>query len=262
MTRVLIRKWWRASLRGGFALVALLLALPVSADAPLVAAASSLKFALEEIGQQYRAQRGLAVRFVFGSSGNFYRQIRQGAPYQIFLSADEEYVQLLESVDLVQLPSFIYSTGRLAYFAPAGSSLNPELGMDDLRRAVTEQRLNRFAIANPAHAPYGRAALEVLQQLGVEAQIKPHLVLGENVSQAAQFAVSGSTDGGLIAYSLALSPQLSARGSFRLVPAELHAPLRQRAAVIKGAGEDAQQFFDYLQTDQAQATFARYGFSQ
>ncbi|MCL6414159.1 molybdate ABC transporter substrate-binding protein [Aestuariirhabdus sp. Z084] len=240
----------------------LMLSTALRAETTLVAAASSLKFALDDLIEQYHAQGGSSVQVVFGSSGNFYRQIRQGAPYQILLSADESYVRELEAAEFTQGNSFVYNLGRLAYFAPKGSPLDPKQGVENLRQAVERQTIGRFSIANPAHAPYGRAALEVLQQLGIEKTIQPNLVLGENASQAAQFAVSGSTDGGLIAYSLAISPQVASRGDYALVPSSLHTALKQRAVLTRNAGRDAQQFFAYLQTAEARTLLRQYGFSQ
>ncbi|RRJ83500.1 molybdate ABC transporter substrate-binding protein [Aestuariirhabdus litorea] len=241
-------------------MVALLLCLPVRAEPVLVAAASSLKFALEEVLQGYQAEGKGEIQLVFGSSGNFYRQIRQSAPYQLYLSADESYVQQLQRAGLTEGEGVVYCVGRLAYFAPTGSRLQPEQGVEDLRRALEEKRLTRFAIANPAHAPYGRAAREVLQRLQLMESIGPYLVMGENVSQATQFATSGATDGGLIAYSLAVSPPIAARGRYSLVPDHLYQPLLHRAVLIKGAGAGARSLYTYLQSEAAKRVFARHGF--
>lgn len=228
---------------------------------PIVAAASDLRFALEAIAERFQAEQGQQLRLLFGSSGNFYRQIRQGAPFALYLSADEAYVTQLENAGLTQGESFIYGTGRLVYFAPHRSPLDPRAGLSNLEAALKAGTLGRFAIANPDHAPYGQAAMSTLRSLGLATAISPHLVLGENVSQAAQFAVSGSTDGGLFAYSLALSPKLASRGRYQLVPAELHPPLRQRAALLVGADPVAKQFFAYLQSPAAQQILADYGFT-
>lgn len=230
------------------------------AAAPVIAAASSLKFALEEVAATYHQQQGRKLRLVFGSSGNFYRQIRQGAPFELFLSADEQYVQKLNEAGLTDGAGEVYAVGRLAYFAPKGSPLSPEAGLEGLKHALRDGKVRRFAIANPDHAPYGRVAMEALSKAGLAESIEPHLILGENVTQAAQFAISGSTQGGLIAYSLALSPPISAKGTYQLVSESLHQPLRQRMVLLEGASETARDFFLYLQTAEARKLLAGYGF--
>ncbi len=227
--------------------------------ATTLAAASDLKFAMDELIVQYQAQTGRKVQAVYGSSGQFYTQISQGAPFDIFLSADETLVAQLEGKGLTQGAGVLYGVGRLVLFVPKGSLLKPELA--DLRLALDEGRLRRFAIANPAHAPYGRAAQQTLQALGLWPAIEPRLVLGENVSQAAQFAASGAAEGGLFALSLALAPALQQAGSYLAVPAELHAPLRQRMVLLRRAGPDAQAFYAWLQAQPAKAVLQRYGFS-
>jgi len=233
----------------------------VAADRPNVAAASDLKFALEEIAGEFETKTGRGVSLTFGSSGNFYRQIRQGAPFELFLSADESFVRGLVESGLTRDAGAAYGIGRLVLFAPVGSALDVAGGLEALRGALAEGRIRRFAIANPEHAPYGRAAEQVLRRVGLWSDLEPRLVLGENVSQAAQFVLSGSADGGLIAYSLALAPLLGAKGEWTLIPAELHAPLRQRMVLLEHAGATATAFYDYLQSDAGRATLERYGFT-
>ena len=204
--------------------------------APNVAAASDLQFALTEIAAQFRRDTGLDVKLAFGSSGNFRRQIAEGAPFELFLSADEAYVEALAREGRTVDGGVRYAIGRLVLFVPAGWPLKPDATLADLKAAVADGRVKRFAIANPEHAPYGRAAREALQQAGVWDAIAPRLVLGENVSQAAQFATSGATQGGIFAYSLALSPAIAGKGQAVLLPAGMHAPLAQRMVLVKGAG--------------------------
>ncbi len=232
---------------------------PSLAMATTLAAASDLKFAMDELIQQYQAQTGRKVQAVYGSSGQFFMQIAQGAPFDIFLSADESLVAQLVDKGLTQGPGVLYGVGRLVLFAPKGSPLKPTV--DDLQLALRDGRLRRLAIANPAHAPYGRAAQQCLQKLGLWGAIEPRLVLGENVSQAAQFAASGAAEGGIFALSLVLSPTLRQAGSYTELPAELHAPLRQRMALLRRAGPDAQAFYAWLQEPAARAVLQRYGFS-
>lgn len=242
-------------------LAALLAALAVAShaqEAPTVAAASDLKFALDEIAAQFQASSGKQLRITYGSSGNFFRQIAQQAPFELFLSADEDFIFKLADQQLTLDRGVLYATGRIVLFAPTGSPLKPDLA--DLGRAARDGRIVKFAIANPEHAPYGRAAMQALQKLEVWSALEPKLVLGENVSQAAQFAVSGSTQGGIFAYSLALAPTFSDRGKYVLVPEELHSPLRQRMALTKKATPVARAFYEYLQQPAARTVFRRYGF--
>lgn len=229
-------------------------------DAPIVAAAADLKFALEEIASDFRARTGRAIRLVFGSSGNFTAQIFQGAPFQMFLSADEDFVFRLADQGKTMDRGALYAVGRIVLFAPRGSPLKVDDKLADLRAAAADGRVKRFAIANPEHAPYGRAAEQALRAQGLWQALKPKLVLGENVSQAAQFVVAGSAEGGIFAYSLALSPNLGGLGEYVLLPESWHRPLRQRMALLKGAGATAREFYAYVQTPPARAVFRRFGF--
>lgn len=229
-------------------------------EPPLVAAAADLQFALAEVAQIFEKENGAAVKLVFGSSGNFARQIRQGAPFQLYLSADEDYVLELARDGFTKDEGTLYAIGRIVLKVPTGSPLEPDGTLEDLARALRDGRLKRFAIANPEHAPYGKRAEEALRHKGIWEEIKPFLVYGENVSQAAQFATSGNAQGGIIALSLALSPKLKALGKHALIPAEWHAPLRQRMVLLKNATPIAERFYAYLQEEPARAIFRRYGF--
>jgi len=243
--------------------VAALLALPLAPhadDSPVVAGASDLQFALEEVAAAFKAETGNAVRLSMGSSGNFARQIRQGAPFQMFLSADEAFVFDLHRDGFTRDAGELYGIGRIVVITPKGSPLEADADLADLEAALADGRVTRFAIANPEHAPYGRAAREALITTGLWNRIEPRLVLGENVSQAAQFATSGNAQGGIIAYSLALAPQVAALGEWVLLPEDWHAPLRQRMALMPHAGPVAEAFFAYVQEPTARAIFRRYGF--
>lgn len=235
-----------------------------AADVPRIAAASDLQFALEEIIGRFTAETGRAVQATYGSSGNFYSQIRQGAPFQMFMSADMALIGRLHEEGLTADGGRPYAIGRVVLFAPKGSALVVGATGDDplagLRAGLAAGWVTRFAIANPDHAPYGRAAAEVLRGQGLWAALEPKLVLGENVAQAAQFASGGSAQGGIFAYSLALSPQVAALGSHVLLPAEWHAPLLQGMVVMKDADEATRAFYDYVQQPAARGIFRRYGF--
>jgi molybdate transport system substrate-binding protein len=233
----------------------------VAQKAPPVAAASDLSFALREVADRFARERGQSVEPVFGSSGTLTRQIRNGAPFEMFLSADEAFVDELAKAGLTRDRGTLYAVGRIVLFAPAGSALSPKEGLDGLARLLAADRVPRFAIANPEHAPYGRAAEAALRKRGIWSDLQPRLVFGENVSQAAQFATTGNAVGGIIAYSLALAPNLRDRGSFALIPDADHAPLRQRTVLLKRAGPIAERFYQYVQQPPARAIFERHGFT-
>ena len=244
-------------------LLFLLLSLPLplrAEEPPAIAAAADLKFALSEIAERFAADTGKQVKLSFGSSGNFARQIEQGAPFQLFLSADESYVVRLADQGLTLDEGTLYAIGRIVIFAPTGSPVQADAELKDLRAGLADGRLKRLAIANPDHAPYGRAAREALEQAGLWQQAVPLLVLGENASQAAQFATSGSAQAGIIPYSLALAPAVATRGSYALLPEDWHRPLRQRMVLLQGAGDTAQRFREFLQQPEARKILARYGF--
>jgi molybdate transport system substrate-binding protein len=231
-----------------------------ASEEPLVAAASDLQFALAEIIDAFKRDTGQSVKLSTGSSGNFARQIRQGAPFEMYLSADEQFVLDLARDGFTRDAGTLYALGRIVIVTPHGSPLKPDGALDDLAAALADGRVSRFAIANPEHAPYGMRAEEALRHRGLWDAVQPRLVLGENVSQAAQFATSADAQGGLIAYSLALAPQVSARGSYALIPQDWHSPLRQRMALVKNAGAVAQRFYRYVQEPPARAVFRKHGF--
>lgn len=256
--RSILRPWART----GVALAALAMGSTVPAQTvPTVAAASDLKFALEAVASQFQQQTGQSVRLVFGSSGNFKTQILQGAPFHLFLSADERFVFELADVGKTEDRGRAYAVGRIGILVPPGSPLKADGELQDLAAALKDGRLRKFAIANPQHAPYGTRAQEALQHAGLWSAIQPRLVFGENVSQAAQFAVSGSTQGGIVAQSLALAPEVVKTGRFALIPQAWHQPLRQRMVLVKGAPPAARAFYDHLSTPTAQAILVRYGFA-
>ena len=238
-----------------------IVSLPASGqEAPVVAAASDLKFAMEEIAQAFNARTGKAVRLAFGSSGNFRRQIAEGAPFEMFMSADEAFVFALAKEGLTRDEGTLYAIGRIVIIAPHGSALKVDSELKGLAAGIQDGRVKKFAIANPEHAPYGRAAQQALTRAGLWEQLQDKLVVGENIAQAAQFATSGSAQGGIIALSLALAPSVSKLGEYALLPAESHDPLRQRMVLLKKAGEVAQQFYAFVQQPDARAIFRRYGF--
>jgi len=259
------RAGWRDLARSALALI--LLAAPAPAWAgpqrpPPVAAAADLQFALTAIAERFAREHGERVELVFGSSGLLARQIRDGAPFELFLSADEAYVEGLAAAALTRDRGVVYGLGRIVLFTPRGSPLRTDEGLGGLARLLRARQVTRFAIANPEHAPYGRAAEAALRRHGIWEALQPHLVLGDNVSQAAQFATTGNAVGGIIAYSLALAPALAARGTFTLIPEEEHPPLRQRMVLLTRAGPTAACFYAYLQEPAAREILERYGFAR
>ena len=251
------RGWHRLCL----ALLALVATPVAMADAPLVAAASDLRFALDEVASQFARDTGNTVRIVYGSSGNFRRQIAAGAPFEMFMSADEALVFALAGEGRTVDDGVLYAIGRIVLVVPEGSALKLDPRLQDLAPAVADGRVRKFAIANPEHAPYGRAAQEALTAAGAWKTIEPRLVFGENVAQAAQFALSGSAQGGIVALSLALAPGVLGTARYVPIPESMHRPLSQRMVLTKRAGATARAFFSYLQQPAARAVFKRFGFA-
>ncbi len=236
--------------------------LPLQAQTPpTVAAASDLKFAIEEVAARFEKETGQKLRLVFGSSGNFKTQVLQSAPFHLFMSADEGFVYELADAGKTEDRGRAYAVGRIGIMVPPGSTLKPDGELKDLASALKDGRLRKFAIANPDHAPYGARAKEALQHADLWVAIQPKLVLGENISQTAQFATSGSTQGGIIAQSLALAPAVARTGSFQLIPEGWHQPLKQRMVLVKGAPPAAKAFYEYISTPAAQEIMVRYGFA-
>ena len=248
--------------RCGTVLLALLLLSSQAAAAaePYVAAAADLKFALPEIADAFARETGRKLKLSFGSSGNFARQIPQGAPFELFFSADEEYARRLAEQGRTEGPGKPYAVGRIAVFAAKGSPVKADSQLGDLAAALRDGRLKHLAIANPEHAPYGRAAAQALRHAGLWEPLQGKLALGENAAQAAQFAASGSAQAGIVPYSLALAAEMARTGTFALIQEDWHAPLRQRVVLLKGAGETARMFYDYLDRPAVAGILRRYGF--
>lgn len=227
---------------------------------PTIAAAANLAFTLTEIARQFEKDRGLRVEVVFGASGTLTRQIRDGAPFQMFLAADEEFPGRLTAAGLTRDAGAVYAIGRLVLFAPTGSPLAVDDRLEGLSRLLQAGGVTRFAIANPDVAPYGRAAEATLRKRGLWDAIRSRLVLGDTVAQAAQFASTGDAVGGLVAYSLMKEPAFAGRGSFALVPQTAHPPLRQRMVLLKSATPPVEQFYAYMQGAAARAVLMKNGY--
>lgn len=234
---------------------------PVAAAQPArVAAASDLQFVLPDLAAAFHRAGTHRVVLSFGSSGNFARQIQQGAPYDLFLSADESFVARLADAGLTRDRGTLYAMGHIALIVPAGSPVALDPKLEGLKRDW--HLVERFAIAHPELAPYGRAAREALQRLGMWDLAVSRLVLGENVSQATQFVVAGSAQAGIVSLSLASSPAVAAKTRHLALPRALHEPLRQRMVLMKNAAPAAAAFHDFVAGAEGQAVFARHGFAR
>jgi molybdate transport system substrate-binding protein len=230
-------------------------------QAPLrVAAAADLQFALKDIAQQYEQQTGHKVEITFGSSGNFFSQIQNGAPFDVFFSADIEYPNRLQQANLIEPDSLLkYAVGRLVIWIPADSKINL---IERKWDALLDPSVQKIAIANPEHAPYGRTAVDALKRAGIYEKVQPKLVYGENISQAAQFVQSGNAQAGIIALSLAVSPAMK-DGQRWKVSADQYAPIEQAAVIMKTARDKnaARAFLAFVSGDAGQLTLSSYGFA-
>ncbi len=224
-----------------------------------VAAASDLTYAMKEIAADFEKSAACSVRVSYGSSGNFQTQIENGAPFDVFFSADIEYPRKLEAEGLASPGStYLYGIGKVILWVRNDSKLDVSKGLDVLR----DSSVRKIAIANPLHAPYGRAAEEALRKAGVYDAIKDRLVLGENISQTAEFAETGNADAGILALSLVLSPALKDKGRYFQIPDNLYSPIQQGAVVVRASKnqQSAQAFLDYIKTPAMTAILERYGF--
>ena len=224
-----------------------------------IAAASDLNFAFKEIVSEYEKESGNHVKLTLGSSGNFYAQIQNGAPFDIYFSADIAYPRKLEEAGLTVPGSlYHYAVGRIVLWTGKEAHLDLSKGLEILG----EPRIKKIAIANPKHAPYGRAAVAAMEHAEVYDRVKDKLVLGENISQAAQFVESGAADVGIIALSLALAPPMQAVGHYWEIPADAYPPIEQGAVILMGGKnqESAKAFLSFIQGAEGQTMMKRYGF--
>ena len=219
-----------------------------------IAAAADLHFALEEISREFRAAHpDVDLQMAYGSSGNFYAQIRNQAPFDIFLSADAEYPRKLIAEGIGARDSlFVYAAGRIVVWVPASSPLDPATAL----RAAS---VRHVAIANPRHAPYGRAAEAALRSLGVYDSVSGKLVLGENVAQTLEFVESGAADVGIVALSLALAPPVRRQGRYWEVPLEAYPRIEQGGVILKES-KAAREFRSFLLEAGGRRILKEYGF--
>jgi molybdate transport system substrate-binding protein len=224
-----------------------------------VAAAADLKFAMAELVEKFEEKSGTKVEVTYGSSGNFSSQIQNGAPFDVFFSADIEYPRRLAARGAAEPDSlYQYAVGRIVIWTPSDAQVDVAR---DGWKALLDARVQKIAIANPEHAPYGKAAVAAMQKAGIYEQVKTKLVYGENISQAAQFVQSGSAQGGIIALSLAVSLAMK-DGKYWVIPAEMHAPIEQAAIVLRGARNKsgAVTFLEFVKSAAGREILSRCGF--
>ena len=224
----------------------------------LVAAASDLQFALPDVASRFQKETGQVVKLTFGSSGNFFSQIQNGAPFDLFFSADMDYPTKLESAGLT-VPGSLrrYAAGKIVLWIPKQSAVDLKDGL----RSLLDPRIRKISIANPDHAPYGRAAVAALQHEKLYEQVRAKLVLGENISQAAQFVQSGNADAGILALSLTAAAPLKSTGRSYEIPASSYPAIDQGAVILKSSKqrELAQQFLAFLKRPEIIVVLQNYG---
>jgi molybdate transport system substrate-binding protein len=236
---------------------------PAASPTPVltVAAAADLQYALEDLVKEYNAKNPASqVSVSYGSSGKFFAQFQNGAPFDIFLSADIEYPQKLQAAGLTVDKVFPYAVGRVVLWAPKTTPVDVQkLGI----KTLLEPAVKKIAIANPQHAPYGRAAVAALKTLGVYDQVEPKFVYGENIAQTAQFVQSGAADVGLVALALALSPKMSSVGSYWEIPLDAYPKMEQGGVILKSTQhlEAARSFRDFLFSPHGIEVLKKFGFS-
>lgn len=229
----------------------------VHAEKITVAAAADLKFAMDEIATIFKKiSPGDEVEIVYGSSGKFNTQLRQEAPYDLFFSADIAYPRELVKLGLAASEVKPYAVGRIVLWSARMDAASMTLD------SLLDPNVTRIAIANPRHAPYGKRAEEALRAAGLWEKVEPKLVYGENIANTAQFVQTGNAQVGIIALSLALTPELASKGGYWLVPDKLHQPLEQGYVITKRAAGSklARRYADFMGSPAARAVMTKYGF--
>lgn len=235
----------------------LLFAATAHAEKITVAAAADLKFAMDEIVATFQQTHPAdQVDVIYGSSGKFHTQIQQGAPYDLYFSADIAFPRALVKAGFGASDVQPYAFGRIVLWSTSLDATKMTLA------SLADPKIARVAIANPKHAPYGKRAEEALRAAGVWQQVEPKLVYGENIAHTAQFVQTGNAQVGIIALALAVNPELAKRGGYWLIPDDLHEPLEQGYVITKRADGNAlaKRFADYMSSQPARAVMTKYGF--
>ena len=231
----------------------------VNAQQATVVVAANMKPAMEEIYQQYKIAGGQDLRIIYGSSGNFARQIQQGAPFNLFVSADESFPLTLYRQGLTVDEGKVYAVGRLALIAHKSRKIKLSLNPVELKKIIEDT--NKIAIAKPDTAPYGKAAIDFLNALGLYESAKNKIVFGENISSATMFVTSGSAGIGLTAYSLAKSKEVLQLADHLLIPDNFHEPIKQRMVLLKNPPRSVVDLYAYLQSPKAKDVLRLHGYS-
>jgi molybdate transport system substrate-binding protein len=224
-----------------------------------VAAAADLHFALDQIASRFQAESGIAVHAIYGSSGNFYQQIQNGAPFDVFLSANVDYPKKLQAAGLTVPGTYLeYARGKIVLAVPGNSTLDVKQGL----RLLVNPAVKKVAIADPAHAPYGMAAVSALKAEHIYEPVSTKLVTAENISQAASFVLSGASDAGIIALSLVKASTPGARVRFEEIPANDYPPIVQACVVLQSSKQQkaAEKLEAFLRGKEAANIFRQYGF--
>jgi len=240
-----------------FLVCSLLVSTTAHAEKITVAAAADLKFAMDEIVTSFnKSHSGHQVEVIYGSSGKFFTQIQQGAPYDLYFSADINYPHELAKKGLATSNVTPYAVGRVVLWSNSMNATKMTLA------SLTDPKIAKIAIANPKHAPYGKRAEEALRASGMWDKVQSKLVFGENIAHTAQFVQTGNAQVGIIALSLAFNPELSNKGGYYLIPDTLHQPLEQGYVITKlGAGKPlAKQFAQYMTSKETRRIMTKYGF--
>jgi molybdate transport system substrate-binding protein len=243
-----------------FLLVIIFVSVFGSAEEITVAAAADLQFAFQDVAARFQKNTGHTVKMVFGSSGNFFAQIQDGAPFDVYFSADIDYPKRLESAGLAEPGTlYKYATGKIVLWAPANSKIDVSKGL----KSLLDPAAAKIAIANPEHAPYGRAAVAAMKTEKIYDQVSSKFVLGENISQTASLIVSGGADVGIVALSLAVAPSMKTKGTFFEIPADEYPAIDQAVVILKSSPnkEIARQFVAYVKTADIQSVMRGYGFT-
>jgi molybdate transport system substrate-binding protein len=230
-------------------------------DAPAIAAAASLRPVLDELAKSFEREGGQSVRLTYGATGNLVHQIEAGAPFEALFAADDESVKKLAAGGHTEGEPVVFAHGQLSLIAAKGSPVAVDSELKGLKAALAAGKVKHVSIANPETAPYGRAARESLQRQGLWDQVQPLLVIGENVSQAAQFASTGAAEAGLVAKSLAISAELAPKIEAVVVPDGWHEPIDHGMALTKSATPAARAFADYVRGPEGRKALEAGGFS-
>ena len=245
---------------GNLVLLSILLTGLCAAQEITVAAAADLQFAMQDIAARFHKETGKSVRLIYGSSGNFFQQLQNGAPFDMFFSANLDYPRKLQADALVEPDSYYqYAIGKIVIWVRNDSKLDVSSGL----RILLDPSIQKIAIANPQHAPYGQAAVAAMKKENIYEKVAGKFVLGENISQTASFVVSGSAEAGIVALSLALSPNMKDKGRYAEIATADYPAIEQACVILKSSKQKdvAKAFLNFVKTPAVSELFRNYGFA-